>query len=144
MIARACEARTVIRIAVLALGLFTVAPANAEQLLGLILGQTHSVITGFAWVHSQRRVIHTQWVESRVRMRDASATEIRDYVATGEPMDKAGAYALQGEGAKFVLDVEGSRENVIGLPTEEVRAMWQSLRTTHAAEMTEKTSETSQ
>ncbi|MFT5441809.1 MAG: septum formation protein [Myxococcota bacterium] len=117
--------------------------ANAEYLLGLILGHTHSVITGFAWVHSQLRVIHTQWVESRVCMREASATEIRDYVATGEPMDKAGAYALQGEGAKFVLDVEGSRENVIGLPTHEVLEMWESLRASHAAEMADDTTETS-
>jgi septum formation protein len=53
-------------------------------------------------------------------MRAASEAEIRDYVATGEPLDKAGAYALQGEaGKRFVVGLEGSRSNVIGLPLEQ-------------------------
>ena len=58
-------------------------------------------------------------------MRKADEAELRDYVATGESLDKAGAYALQGAGRRFVADVEGSETNVIGLPLEETLAMLQ-------------------
>jgi septum formation protein len=94
-------------------------PEDAVALLGRILGREHRVLTGVAVVESDTgtsRVVH---VESRVYMRPADEAEIRAYVATGEPLDKAGAYALQGEGRRFVERVEGSETNVIGLPLEE-------------------------
>jgi septum formation protein len=56
-------------------------------------------------------------------MRPASEDEIRRYVATGEPLDKAGAYAVQGEGRRFIERIEGSETNVIGLPIEETLAL---------------------
>jgi septum formation protein len=56
-------------------------------------------------------------------MRAASDAEVRAYVAGGEPLDKAGAYALQGEGRKFVAGVRGSESNVIGLPLDETLAL---------------------
>jgi septum formation protein len=56
-------------------------------------------------------------------MRRAAAEEIRAYVATGEPLDKAGAYAVQGEGRRFVEKLEGSESNVIGLPLDETLAL---------------------
>jgi septum formation protein len=62
-------------------------------------------------------------VESRVSMREASDEALRDYVATGEPLDKAGAYAIQGEGAWLVTGFEGSRTNIIGLPLEETLSL---------------------
>ena len=71
-------------------------------------------------MRSDNEVPHSDWIESRVTMREATAQEIREYVDTGEPMDKAGAYALQGVGASLVEKVDGSRDNVIGLPVAEV------------------------
>ena len=58
-------------------------------------------------------------VESSVEMRDAADSELRAYVATGEGLDKAGAYAAQGEGRRFIERIDGSVSNVIGLPLEE-------------------------
>lgn len=110
-------------------------PEDAVRLLKQILGRTHRVLTGVALVSShaakrstaqvkgaqvkddQDEILCTV-VESHVQMRSADEAEIRAYVATGEPLDKAGAYALQGEGRKFVERVEGSQTNVIGLPME--------------------------
>lgn len=102
--------------------------AHAEQLLARLVGRTHSVITAFTLVCSATCELHSDWIESRVTMRRADAEEIRAYVATGEPMDKAGAYALQGVGGSLVEKVEGSRDNVIGLPVGEVLERWAALR----------------
>jgi len=62
-------------------------------------------------------------VESDVVMRAAGEAEVRAYVATGEPLDKAGAYAAQGKGRRFIEKIEGSETNVIGLPLEETLAL---------------------
>lgn len=62
-------------------------------------------------------------VESRVTLRLADEAELRAYAAGGEPLDKAGAYAVQGEGRRFVERVEGSETNVIGLPLDETLAL---------------------
>lgn len=102
--------------------------ADAERLLARLVGRTHSVITGYAWLHTSDCALHIDWLESRVSMREADAAEIRAYVETGEPMDKAGAYAVQGLGGTLVKKVEGSWDNVIGLPVAEVLARWASLR----------------
>jgi septum formation protein len=101
---------------------------DAERLLGRLVGRTHSVITAFTLLCSDRCDPHADWIESRVTMRVASAEEIRTYVATGEPMDKAGAYALQGIGGDLVEKVVGSRDNVIGLHVEIVLERWAALR----------------
>lgn len=106
-------------------------PRDAEDacvLLEQILGRTHRVLTGVALMASDPALrcsheIATQIVESRVRMRHADTEEIRAYVATGEPLDKAGAYAVQGEGRKFIEKIEGSETNVIGLPMEATLAL---------------------
>lgn len=102
---------------------------HAEELLGRLAGRTHCVLTGIAIVATATGQAHSRVVASQVTMRPADAAEIRAYVATGEPLDKAGAYALQGLGRNFVERVEGSESNVIGLPlseTEELleRAGW--------------------
>jgi septum formation protein len=97
--------------------------ADAERLLGLLAGRRHRVLTAVALVASDRLVARALVVESRVAMRAASADEIRRYVAGGEPLDKAGAYAAQGEGRRFIEHIEGSESNVIGLPLEETLAL---------------------
>jgi septum formation protein len=91
-------------------------PEHAALLLGRLVGHRHRVITGVSLVDSERLGAETLSVTSEVVMHPATAEAIRAYVATGESLDKAGAYALQGEGRRFVERVEGSESNVIGLP----------------------------
>ena len=96
---------------------------DAARLLGRILGRRHTVLTGIAVVDSRARGAWSDCVASDVEMRAASEAEVRAYVAGGEPLDKAGAYGLQGEGRKFVTRVIGSESNVIGLPLGETLAL---------------------
>ncbi|MEN8181012.1 MAG: Maf family protein [Myxococcota bacterium] len=97
-------------------------PADALQAvctLTRLAGRTHRVLTGVALVSSRGLSVRQCHVETRVRMRAADAEEIRAYVASGEPMDKAGAYAAQGSGRRFIEEIVGSESNVIGLPLDE-------------------------
>jgi septum formation protein len=89
---------------------------HARQMLGRLCGQRHVVLTAVA---AAGRHHDTRLVETAVTFRDATATEIAWYVDTGEPMDKAGAYAVQGRGSFLVSSLEGSPTNVIGLPLPE-------------------------
>lgn len=98
-------------------------PDHAVELLSSLVGRTHEVVTGVALAHTGTTDTRSLHVSSRVRMRPAEVDEIRTYVATGEPLDKAGAYALQGEGRRFVEQVDGSETNVIGLPMDETLAL---------------------
>lgn len=100
-------------------------PEHALVLLRKLSGRTHRVMTGIAVVESDTGRTRSRVVESRVTLRKADDAELRDYVATGESLDKAGAYALQGAGRRFIAAVEGSETNVIGLPLEETLAMLQ-------------------
>jgi septum formation protein len=94
-------------------------PRDAREMLARLTGHSHEVVTAIALIRSDTLETEVRAVTSRVRMRAASPEELRDYVATGESLDKAGAYALQGAGRRFVEHVEGSESNVIGLPLEE-------------------------
>jgi septum formation protein len=94
-------------------------PEHALVLLRRLVGRRHRVLTGVALVASDTLEARHVVVESRVRMRPASEPELRAYVATGEPLDKAGAYAAQGEGRRLIEEIEGSESNVIGLPLDE-------------------------
>lgn len=98
-------------------------PEHARALLSRLLGRSHSVLTAVALVQGGVPGCRHTVVESRVHMREAAPEEVHAYVATGEPLDKAGAYALQGEGRRFVQKIEGSESNVIGLPLEETLAL---------------------
>ncbi|KLU59564.1 septum formation protein Maf [Peptococcaceae bacterium CEB3] len=96
-------------------------PAGAEEAAAMLLrlsGKEHSVLTGVAVRDGAR--LESGWVETRVRFRDLSAGEIAAYVGTGEPLDKAGAYGIQGAAGAFVREFAGSLSNVIGLPMEYV------------------------
>jgi septum formation protein len=92
---------------------------HARSLLGRLQGRSHVVVTGVAVAATDTLRVEAATVASRVTMRAVREEEIRAYVAGGEPLDKAGAYALQGEGRRFVESVEGSESNVIGLPLDE-------------------------
>jgi septum formation protein len=100
---------------------------HAVELLGKLVGRWHSVLTGVCVLRSPGSPARECVVESRVCMRAAGDAELRAYVASGEPMDKAGAYALQGEGRRFVTQVVGSESNVIGLPLEETLELLREL-----------------
>jgi septum formation protein len=92
---------------------------HAVELLSKLMGTRHQVITGIAVCWTDGHKALSQIVTSEVEMRSATRQELEDYVAVGESLDKAGGYALQGEGRRFVVGVEGSQSNVIGLPLEE-------------------------
>ena len=95
--------------------------AEATAMLSSLSGQAHQVLTAVAL--AQAGQVRSQVVSTRVRFRDLSADEIAAYVATGEPMDKAGAYGIQGLGAILVADIQGSYSNVVGLPLTETATM---------------------
>ncbi len=99
--------------------------ADAERMLQTIAGRTHVVYTGVTLQNLERQYHDTRVAESEVRMLPLSPDDIRWYVGTGEPMDKAGAYAVQGIGALFIDSIHGSYTNVVGLP---LALLFQMLR----------------
>jgi septum formation protein len=98
-------------------------PEHAIAMLARLAGHTHRVITEVALAESGSRRVWQCSVTTHVTMRAATLAELARYVAGGEPLDKAGAYAYQGDGGAFVSRVEGSESNVIGLPLEETLAL---------------------
>jgi septum formation protein len=92
--------------------------ADARRMLRLLAGREHQVITAFAVRAVPEESIVCERCVSRVRFASMSEEEIEWYAGTGEGLDKAGAYALQGIGALFVASIAGSYTNVIGLPLE--------------------------
>jgi len=94
---------------------------DATRMLTALSGRTHTVVTAFA-IASNENVIASDAIASRVTFRILTPDEIASYIATGEPFDKAGAYGIQGIGGGFIAHVDGSRDNVMGLPTDEVIA----------------------
>lgn len=98
-------------------------PEDAEEAVDLLMalsGREHVVRTGFCVTHGARRVEIVDAVSTAVRFVAFSEDTARAYVATGESLDKAGAYAIQGRGACLVKAIEGSYSNVVGLPICEV------------------------
>lgn len=93
---------------------------DAEDILACLSGETHSVITAYCVLDKSSGKEILKAVETRVTIKELTDIEIKDYVATLEPMDKAGAYAVQGIGCFMVEKLEGSYSNVVGLPMEEL------------------------
>ena len=96
-------------------------PADAEdaaRMLRLLSGREHAVMTGICLKRGAQCAVHTE--TTRVRFVPLSEEEIQNYVASGEPMDKAGAYAVQGLASKFIDRIEGCYFNVVGLPVSTV------------------------
>jgi septum formation protein len=98
---------------------------DAIRMLSALAGRTHRVYSGVAVTALPAGATRTVVVCSRVTMAAIGASEIRRYVDGGEPLDKAGAYAVQGEGKRYVTEVRGSFTNVVGLP---LQALHQLLR----------------
>jgi septum formation protein len=92
---------------------------DARGMLSILSGREHMVVTAFA-IARDGETVEADAVESRVLFRALGDREIDDYIATGEPFDKAGAYGIQGVGGGFIARVDGPRDNVMGLPVREV------------------------
>jgi septum formation protein len=99
--------------------------ATARTMLQRLRGRAHQVITGVAVVVPGREEAIS--VVTRVTMRDYTDVDIERYIATGEPRDKAGAYAVQERGANLVAAVEGCYTNVVGLPVDTTRRLLASF-----------------
>ncbi|HEX8169223.1 MAG TPA: Maf family protein [Thermoanaerobaculia bacterium] len=99
--------------------------ADAMRMLAAIEGKTHTVYSGVTLQNLSQRWSDTRVAESEVRVLPLSRGDIEWYVATGEPLDKAGAYAVQGIGSMFIESVHGSYTNVVGLP---LATLFQMLR----------------
>ena len=91
---------------------------DARHMLERLSGKAHSVITGVALLIKGKEVFF--YNETKVYFKHLAPFEIESYIASGEPMDKAGAYGIQGKGALWVDKIEGSYTNVVGLPVEHV------------------------
>lgn len=99
---------------------------DAKKILLELSGKTHHVVTSFHLIGEQGKAIASS-VVSKVTMRNLSQNEIDAYVRTGDPMDKAGAYAVSGLGASIIDTVHGSISAIVGLPMKEVRQAIEDL-----------------
>lgn len=99
--------------------------ADAHRILGELSGQTHQVSTGTCVRLGERVLAHV--TTTQVHFRALTLQEIQGYVATGEPMDKAGAYGIQGIGGFMVHSIQGSYSNVVGLPLSQILADFAEL-----------------
>lgn len=111
-------------------GLLLGKPADAAEARGMLerlAGREHFVVTGFAILDLEREKEGIQAVTTRVRFKPMSRGEVDAYIAAGESMDKAGAYAIQGVGGYLVEAIEGSYSNVVGLPVAQVVAMFEEM-----------------
>jgi septum formation protein len=108
-------------------GKFLGKPANrrdARRMLELLSGRSHQVVSAIALAQAPDGLLRSRVSTTRVSFRELSASEIRRYVETGEPMDKAGAYGIQGKGGILVSRIEGSFSNVVGFPLEKFLELW--------------------
>jgi len=87
---------------------------DAVRMLTALSGRKHEVLTGVCILRGAEHL--TEWASTAVWFAPLTADEIEEYVATGEPMDKAGAYAIQGRASRFVERIDGEYSNVVGLP----------------------------
>jgi septum formation protein len=108
--------------------------ADAARMLRQLSGRTHEVVTGVCLVgpvgerRTESRELRAASETTRVTMCKISDKDISEYIATGEPMDKAGAYAIQGMASRWIPRIEGDYSNVVGLPVALVYRMLQECR----------------
>jgi septum formation protein len=91
-------------------------PEEARRMLGSLSGRAHTAVTGLVVVDTAAGKTLSRSTETTVYMKKLTPGEIDNYVGTGEPLDKAGAYAIQGRAAAFIEKIEGDYTNVVGLP----------------------------
>lgn len=96
-------------------------PTHAVEMLQTLAGKRHVVTTGIAVVYPEGA--ESSHGETWVTFRELAEAEILDYVASGEPLDKAGSYGIQGAARAFITQIDGPEDNVIGLPTDQLRAL---------------------
>jgi septum formation protein len=101
--------------------------ADAARMLRLLSGREHQVITGVCLAARGQTSVASE--TTRVTMSEITEQEITEYITTGEPMDKAGAYAIQGIASRWIPRIEGDHSNVVGLP---VALVWRMLREAEA------------
>jgi len=89
-------------------------------MLTMLSGQEHSVLTGFTIIDTKNNKIISEVVEAKIKFRDLLEIEIDEYIETGEPLSRAGAYAIQTIGDTFVEKVEGDYDSIIGLPVTQL------------------------
>ncbi|MCE9679798.1 Maf-like protein [Shewanella sp. AS1] len=100
--------------------------ADAKRMLAALSGRQHSVMTAVALTDGETTLSHL--VETKVKFCQLCDQDIQAYIATGEPMDKAGAYGIQGLGGCFVQGIEGSYSAVVGLPLVETKALLAQMK----------------
>lgn len=101
-------------------------PANekdAVKMLRFLSGKTHYVLTGLVIINKSENIILTDYEKTYVTMRELNLEEIKDYANSKEPLDKAGAYAIQGKAKDFIIDIKGCFYNVVGLPMDKLIGM---------------------
>jgi nucleoside triphosphate pyrophosphatase len=102
---------------------------DARRMLGVLSGKWHEVLTGIALIRvGESDKCIAGHATTRVRFTSMSAREVDWYVATGEPMDKAGAYAVQGRAALFIEEIEGDYFNIVGLPVGLMYRIFRQIR----------------
>ena len=97
--------------------------SDAKRILSILSDSEHDIISGVCVMEMPSRKKMLRIERTHIRMRNIKDEEIDRYILTGEPMDKAGAYAIQGEGSKFVEKIDGSYSNAVGLPLELLQEM---------------------
>lgn len=89
---------------------------DARTMLEMLSGRVHQVYTGYCILHTGKGKKIIDYVKTVVEMKHLTTLEISEYISSGEPMDKAGAYGIQGTGARFIRRIDGDYYNVMGLP----------------------------
>ena len=100
---------------------------EAMEMLTALRGKWHKVLTGFCIMNMSKQASYRDVVETKVFIKDLTDEEIRRYIETSEPLDKAGSYAVQGKGGFMVKEIKGSYSNVVGLPICEITDILLSL-----------------
>ena len=98
---------------------------NAKQMLKLLSGRTHQVYTGYAIINGDKLI--TEYASTDVKFRELTDDIINKYISTKEPMDKAGAYAIQGKGCILVESICGCYFNVVGFPVQKISVELEEL-----------------
>ncbi len=103
--------------------------ADARRMLAKLQGRTHQVVTGVCLMHLRAHRERIFAVSTDVKFRPLTAGQISDYLSKMNPLDKAGAYAIQEHGDKIVAEISGSYSNVVGLPLEQLRVVLSEWKT---------------